>query len=208
MKKIYFILLACIAFAGAKATTYTVSISGFAYTPNTLTVSIGDMVVFNGPSATHPTAQVDGSTWTANGTTPKTGGWGVMTSNFTFTATAAGTVYYVCQNHVASSNMKGQIVVNSVGINESANLLQNISLFPNPAQENVKVNFSLKGASDVSIKLFNMLGQEVSTLTPNMPLAPGNYNYSFDVPALNNGTYFMEINTNEKRSVRKFVISK
>lgn len=207
MKKIYLALFACVAFLGVKATTYTVSVVGTSYSPNTLTISIGDMVTFTNMSSSHPTAQVDGTTWAANGTNTLSSGWGVKTSNFTYTATTTGTVYYVCQVHVGLG-MKGQIVVSSVGINEAMNILQNISLFPNPAQENVKLSFSLKNASEVSVKLFNLLGQEVSQLATPASLPQGNYNYSFELPALQNGTYFVEIVADNKRSLKKLVINK
>ena len=209
MKKIYIILFACMAFLGTKATTFTVNIVGFTFSPATLTISVGDMVVFNGPSATHPTAQVDLSTWTANGTTPMGSGWGVKTANFTFTATTAGSIYYVCQNHVGSG-MKGMITVSAVGINEASNLLLNsISLFPNPATSNINVSFALTSSSNVSIKLFNSIGQEVKVLAPLNNLAEGNYNYNYELPAtLATGNYFVEVSSNNKIVTRKLIVSK
>ncbi len=211
MKKIYLILFVCIAFLGTKATTYTVAVSGFAFSPATLNINIGDMVVFTGLNGGgHPTAQVSSATWVADGTTTLTAGWGVKTADFTYTATTVGTVYYVCQFHVGTFSMKGTINVGAVGINETSNLLQNtISLFPNPAQNNINVSFALSNASNVSIKLFNAIGQEVKVLTPNTNLPEGNYNYNYDLPAtLATGNYFLEVSSNNKLVTKKLIINK
>jgi plastocyanin len=208
MKKLYFILFACIIALGAKAATFTVSVSGFAYSPNTLTVTVGDMVVFTGISGTHPTAQVDATTYAANGTTTLSSGWGVKTSNFTVSISSPGTIYYVCQNHVGSG-MKGTITVNSTGVKENTNILQGFSLFPNPAQSDIKVGFSLGTTTEVSVKLFNLLGQEISVLSPSAPFSQGNYNLSFALPLyINNGTYFVAITANEKTVIKKLIVTK
>ncbi|MBL7916862.1 MAG: hypothetical protein JNM96_00600, partial [Bacteroidia bacterium] len=99
MKKIYSFLFAALLCVGANATSYTISVSGTSYSPNTLTVSIGDVVTIEA-SASHPLVQVDNTVWTANGTTSLSTGWGETTANHTFTITNTNTIYYVCKNHV------------------------------------------------------------------------------------------------------------
>lgn len=210
MKKIYLILFICIAFLGTKATTYTVNISGFNYTPATLTVQVGDMVVI-AASSSHPLNQVDLANWNAGTTNTVSGGWGSKTSTYTFTATTVGTIYYVCQAH-ASFGMKGQIIVNStgIGINEaSTNFLNNYNLFPNPATDHVKVSFALNETSNVNIKLFNVIGQEVKTFASDLNLNSGNHNYSFDLPVgIPAGAYFVEVSAADRRTTKKLLVAK
>jgi plastocyanin len=209
MKKIYFILFACMAFFATNATTYTITIGpGNAYTPNNLSVAVGDMVVIQA-SSSHPTAQVDQTTWNANGTTPMVGGWGSQTTTFTFTATAPGTIYYVCQFHVGAG-MKGTILVNAAGINETANnFLTEINVFPNPATTNVKVGFALEGNSTVNIKMMNVNGQEVKVFISDLNLAQGKYEYSFDLPqSIAAGNYFIEVSSGSKKSTKKILVTK
>ena len=98
MKKIYLILLICIAFLGTKAATFTVNISGFAYTPSVTTCAVGDFIVIVS-SGFHPSNQVSQSTWLANGSTTLAGGWGSQTTTHTVTAVSTGTIYFVCQNY-------------------------------------------------------------------------------------------------------------
>jgi plastocyanin len=208
MKKLYFILFTCMAFLGTKAATFTISISGFAYTPSSLNCAIGDMVVIQA-SSSHPTAQVDLATWNANGTTPMAGGWGSKTTTFTFTATAAGTIYYVCQVH-AGSGMKGQIIVNAAGVNETAvNFLKEYNVFPNPATTNIKVGFGLEENSTVNIKMTNVNGQEVKVFISDLNLPMGKYEYNFELPqGIAAGNYFIEVSSGNRKSTKKVLVTK
>ncbi|MCX6256431.1 MAG: putative Ig domain-containing protein, partial [Bacteroidia bacterium] len=110
MKKIIFSIVVCIIIINAiKATNFTVTIVNFTYSPALTTVNVGDVVTIDA-STLHPLVQVSAATWNANLATPLPGGWGVKTSNYTFTITTTDTIYFVCQNHV-SIGMKGRIVV-------------------------------------------------------------------------------------------------
>jgi len=208
MKKIYLTLIAFIVVLGLNATTYTVSISGFAYTPSLTTCAVGDQVVIQAQSI-HPTAQVDGGVWAANGTTPKAGGWGVQTTTFTFSAVSTGTIYFVCQNHV-SSGMKGMIIVNATGFNEVANnFLKEYNVFPNPATTYVKVGFGLDANTTVNIKLMNVNGQEVKSFINDLNLPQGKYEYNFDLPqGIAAGNYFMEISSGDRKTTKKVLVTK
>lgn len=209
MKKIYTLLFICAACLSIKATSFTITTVGFAYSPASLTVTAGDVITIQTTTA-HPTAQVDAATWNANGTSTVTGGWGVQTNNYTFTASVVGTMYYVCTSHVLSMQMKGKIdVVPTVGINEKTAFLNNFELFPNPATNTIGLNFSLNANSSLSAKLFNVLGQEVCVLISNTNLQDNNYSYKLDVPAnIPSGTYFVLITANENRFTKKLVIAK
>ncbi len=109
MKKNYITLILIITFVVGKAATYTVNISGFTYSPATLTVNIGDVVTIQANSS-HPLIEVDQTTWTAGGTSTLTTGFGVKNSNYTFTVSTTNTIYYACQFH-AGMGMKGKIDV-------------------------------------------------------------------------------------------------
>lgn len=209
MKKIYLVLFICIAFLGVKSATFTVTILGNSYSPSTLTVSVGDMVVIQA-SGLHPANQVTFSDWTSGVTTPMVGGWGSLSTTFTFTATTVGTIYYLCQTH-GPFGMKGTItVVSGVGINETANnFLNSYNLFPNPATSNVKVSFGLTENSTVNIKLFNVAGQEVKVFVSDLNLVADNYEYNFELPqSIASGNYFIEVSSGNRKSIKKLLVSK
>ena len=205
MKKIYTILLLTIATIGMNATSYTITTSGFSYSPSTLTVTVGDVVTISA-SGTHPLAEVSQTTWNANGTSTLSTGFGVKTSAYTFTITAANNIYYVCQNHV-SSGMKGQITVTSTGINEQANVIGNISLYPNPAKEKFSVKFKSTENGMLTAKLYSVCGQEMQSLISNKEFNTGEN--SIEIELQNNipaGVYFLQLNYNSRKIVRKLII--
>ncbi len=64
--------------------------------------------------------------------------------------------------------------------------------YPNPFNPSTRIDFSLAVDSKVSLKVFNVLGQEVSNLL-NGNLAAGSHQLNFDASALNSGVYLYRI---------------
>ena len=84
--------------------------------------------------------------------------------------------------------------------------------YPNPFNPGTTINFSLAVDSKVSLKIFDVLGQEVATLV-NGQLAAGNHPVSFDASSLNSGVYFYRIDANGSdgqkfSSVKKMILTK
>ncbi|HRZ78100.1 MAG TPA: T9SS type A sorting domain-containing protein, partial [Bacteroidales bacterium] len=64
-----------------------------------------------------------------------------------------------------------------------------ISNFPNPFNEATQFEYSLPEAGTVSLKVFNMLGEQVSALVNNLPQEAGNYKVEFRAVNLTPGNY-------------------
>ncbi len=64
--------------------------------------------------------------------------------------------------------------------------------YPNPFNPSTKINFQLKVDSKVSLKVFDVLGQEVVTLV-NSNLVAGGHSINFDASRLNSGVYLYRI---------------
>jgi hypothetical protein len=84
--------------------------------------------------------------------------------------------------------------------------------YPNPFNPSTIITFSLAADSKVSLKIFNALGQEVSTLV-NENLSAGVYNYDFNATGINSGVYFYKIeavgiNGNEFVDIKKMTLVK
>ena len=100
------------------------------------------------------------------------------------------------------------IEVEVVGVKEFA-LGQN---YPNPFNPSTTINFSLAVDSKVSLKIFDVLGQEVATLI-NGQMAAGSQKVSFDASSLNSGVYFYRIDASgvdgqKFSSVKKMILTK
>ncbi len=65
--------------------------------------------------------------------------------------------------------------------------------YPNPFNPSTKIKFSLASDSKVSIKVFNLLGQQVAELL-NGEYAAGRHEVTFNAASLSSGIYFYVIN--------------
>ena len=84
--------------------------------------------------------------------------------------------------------------------------------YPNPFNPATQINFSLAVDSKVSLKIFNILGQEVSTLLNNN-MSAGSHQIMFNAANLPSGVYIYKIEANglkgsNFRSVRKMILTK
>ena len=142
------------------AAQHNVTTQGLAYSPSTLSANVGDTVTFTANFSFHPTVEVDQATWNSNGATRLLGGFGATSGNsFSVVLTAAGDRYYVCQNHVSSSNMKGMISVSAAtGVKAPALTL---SLYPNPAGNEIILPALPAG----SVSVVTVAGQVAQTFT-------------------------------------------
>ncbi|NUN10601.1 MAG: T9SS type A sorting domain-containing protein [Ignavibacteriaceae bacterium] len=64
--------------------------------------------------------------------------------------------------------------------------------YPNPFNPSTNIKFGLAADSKVSLKVFNILGQEVATLV-NASMTAGNHTVKFDASSLQSGIYFARI---------------
>ena len=92
----------------------------------------------------------------------------------------------------------------SNSIPTSFNLKQN---FPNPFNPTTKIVYSIPKSSDVSLKVFNVLGQEVATLV-NQQQNAGFYSVNFDAGSLASGIYIYRIQAGSFVSTKKMTLLK
>jgi len=79
--------------------------------------------------------------------------------------------------------------------------------YPNPFNPSTVISFSIPVQEKVSLKIYNILGMEVSTLLNEVRTA-GNYSIRFDAKNLPSGIYFYELRTGNFRDVRKMIFLK
>jgi hypothetical protein len=79
--------------------------------------------------------------------------------------------------------------------------------FPNPFNPSTTIQFGLPLESDVTLKVYNTLGQEVSTIVAGKMRA-GIHQITFDASRLATGIYFYQIKAGEFTSLKKMVLVK
>jgi len=193
--KIFLLTVLLIAGTTAFSTTWTVTNSGFTFTPDTIIINVGDSVNFSLESM-HNAIEVSEATWMANDNTPLAGGFGlalggglVLPVNLTL-----GVHWYVCSPH-ASSGMKGVIIViDATGLNESLKQ-EYFSAYPNPASNllTIKTNMNAIGSP---YYVYDQSGRQVMSGT----LTELTTNIKID--QLANGVYLMQFGKKEKHTLR------
>ncbi len=98
-----------------------------------------------------------------------------------------------------------------LGIKEiSSNVPDNYSLsqnYPNPFNPTTMIRFSLKEQTNVSLKVYNVIGQLVTTLV-NEQKPAGTFEYNFDASNLSSGIYFYTIKAGDFTATRKMILMK
>jgi hypothetical protein len=79
--------------------------------------------------------------------------------------------------------------------------------YPNPFNPSTTIKFSIQNTGLVSLKIYNMLGQEVATII-NSELKPGSYSYSFNASRLSSGVYFYSLNAGSFNQTKKMMLLK
>ncbi|MBI2416847.1 MAG: T9SS type A sorting domain-containing protein [Ignavibacteriales bacterium] len=83
-------------------------------------------------------------------------------------------------------------------------LMQN---YPNPFNPATRITYSIVSSANVTLKVFNMLGEEISTLV-NESQNPGTYSVSFDGASLTTGVYMYSLSTGGQVQVKKMLLIK
>ena len=79
--------------------------------------------------------------------------------------------------------------------------------YPNPFNPVTNINYSVPTTSEVSLKVYDMLGREVITLV-NEKVAAGEHTSSFDASNLSSGVYIYQLKSGEFIETRKMTLIK
>lgn len=93
----------------------------------------------------------------------------------------------------------------TIGVGENNSRVTSMSAFPNPATDNVQIDFELTQNSDVTLQIVNTLGQIVRE-TQMGEVAQGKHTTNVSVSDLEAGVYFFRITTAEGVVARQVVI--
>jgi hypothetical protein len=106
---------------------------------------------------------------------------------------SSATYYY----RLKQTNFDGTFEYSKV-INIASGVIQKFELaqnFPNPFNPSTIISFNLPEKASVSLKIYNILGEEVATLL-NETKGPGSYKITFSGANLASGIYFYKLTTN------------
>lgn len=153
-------------------------------------------------------------TYNNNGTNPA-GGW--------ITKPNDGKIFFLGFGFEAINNNESTItrtqILNKIlnwfgiptNIEDNDNLtINDYSLFqnyPNPFNPSTKISFTLPETNKVSLKIFNLLGEEIASLI-NEEKTAGKHSIDFDASALSSGIYFYRLDAGSFSETKKMLLLK
>lgn len=101
-------------------------------------------------------------------------------------------------------------LIGTTDVNEDEKIPTSYSLsqnFPNPFNPNTTISFSIANPGLVSVKIFDVLGEEIMHLV-NEYKNSGNYSVNFEASGLSSGIYFYTMNSGNFVSTKKMIVLK
>ncbi len=192
----------------AHAATHVIQFGGsfgLTYSPNFLSISVGDTVEWEGDFITYPLS----STSVPTGAQKFYQGTGNV---FTYTATVAGSYQYQCDVNSSSGMIGSFTVPSATGIEngKSSSIPGAFSMrqnYPNPFNPSTSISFSIASKSFVSLKVFNVIGREAATIVFE-ELSPGNYTRQWHANGFASGFYFCRLQAGSMSETKTLILLK
>jgi Secretion system C-terminal sorting domain/FIMAH domain len=108
------------------------------------------------------------------------------------------------ENDLAKSSFNSDQIVEQSLTPDQYQLKQN---YPNPFNPNTQIKYQLPERGFVTIKIYNVMGQEINTLV-NQIKEPGTYKLTFDGDQLSSGIYYCILKTNDYHETIKMILLK
>ena len=120
-------------------------------------------------------------------------------------------VYYN-ENNNPSFNKQNMINAISTALGEMAASVQtnelnisNLKFYPNPSQEMLELNFETQKNQELKISVYNILGKVVKT--ENHKTSKGNVRIKMNTQDLNDGAYFVQIESENNKVQFKIIVA-
>ncbi|HIP32951.1 MAG TPA: T9SS type A sorting domain-containing protein [Crocinitomicaceae bacterium] len=202
LKKIAFsvIIAASASFSTKAQATFNVDASGTSFTPNSLTINIGDTVIWTNSSGFH-NVNATTATFPSN---PESFGNSLASATWVFKKkfTIAGTYNYQCDAH-AAQGMTGTVTVQAAAGIEDITSASSSLIYPIPAKEEITIDLKNKDFAGLSIKLVNAEGKTVYENTKlSSPVI------SIDTRELNGVFFYQLLDSSGIIETKKLVITK
>lgn len=196
MKQRLFLLLAILLLTNsAMATTHNIVVADYSFSPSTLTVALGDTIMWTWSSGTHTTT----STTIPSGATSWNANINSSSTTFIYVPTMAGTYNYQCTFHV-SMGMTGSFTVNTTAVPAVNNSLAVVNLYPNPASNTLHISMPLNSKS-IQVAVSDMEGKKMFSGTYKTQ------DIDIDLSHFANGVYFVHVLYDKNAYMQKLFIA-
>jgi hypothetical protein len=142
----------------------------------------------------------NGNSWTNSGLTQIHISSLAVNDKYLFAGTESGTIW----KRPLSDMIPVHVEDGENNLPEKFSLKQN---YPNPFNPSTTINYSIAKQSNVTIKIYDLLGRELVTLV-NEEKPTGNYAIEFNASSLTSGIYFYQLKAGNYKDTKKLVLLK
>lgn len=199
LKLLFASALSLALFAHAHATTQTITVQDFKFTPNDVTIALGDTVKYVWLNGNHTTTSTTIPSGAATWDHPMTS----SSTTFIYVPTVLGVYNYRCTPHESMGHIGKFTVVSTLGVSDYEVSRSMFNIYPNPAQSEINIAFSNNSTKISGINVVSITGK---TVIESADL--NNTKKTLDVSALANGMYFVRVIRDGKTYVRQFTIAR
>ena len=94
-----------------------------------------------------------------------------------------------------------------LGVKDMIGSIEGISVYPNPASDQLTITFTLEEPAGVNLEVMNQVGQVVSTIL-NESMSVGKHQVAWNVGGLPSGIYFYRLKAGNRSSGGKMLVAK
>jgi len=202
MKKLLCAFLVTASAVGAVyADKVTIVVSDFQFNPESVSLQLGDTVVFQWSNGFHTATSTD----IPEGAASFDETLSEEADEFVYVPTVAGAYNYVCTPHI-DMGMDGIFTVEMpAGITDQQVNALDLRVWPNPADAVLNLSVDHNGGLQGTVALYNMAGQQVLH-TPW--IATGQETYQVAIDHLPAGMYAVRLVTELRIAQRLFVVQR
>src|ERR1051326_6285718 len=112
------------------------------------------------------------------------------------------------RNVLNAADAKVVPVISSSVKDENSYGSQINSIYPNPSQGHLILDFTMMSEGNTCIRVSDILGRNIYTLEQGAQLSKGRYEKEFDLDQLQPGVYFITLQNEKETITRRFIIEK
>jgi parallel beta-helix repeat protein len=125
-----------------------------------------------------------------------------VTPQHTYSANGTYNVRLVVTNSCETDTLTQQVVIEGISLEENA-LSRSLEIFPNPTSTSVNVSFDAQGAQSADIRLMDLSGRQVRTITADN--LNGKHTIEVKMSDLADGVYMLSINAGGMQTTRRII---
>jgi hypothetical protein len=120
---------------------------------------------------------------------------------------SSGFAQYTGLDFTVDSTMVNPVPYVATAIKTNSNSIEQISIYPNPATNQVTIQYTLKKPALVSIEILDVIGQTMKPVLQSAQQDAGMYSNRLTINDLKAGMYFIKVKIDHTEQVMRFMIT-